>query len=79
MKGLIRKNLVAARKFSNTFRNNIDDLLILNNSDFVNLIGKIYPPELQLKRTTEGSDAYSYLENISISGHRSCTDLYDNL
>ena len=77
MKGLICKDLAAARKFSNTFRY-IDDLLVLNNPQFVKSIGKIYPPELESKRTTERPITCSYLDlNISISGHRFHTDLYD--
>ena len=76
-KGLIRKDLAAARKFNKTYRY-IDDLLALNNPHFVKLIGKIYPPQLELKRTTEGPITCSYLDlNISISGHRFHTDLYD--
>ena len=53
MKGLIRKDLAAARKFNKTFRY-IDELLVLNNPHFVKSIYKIYPPQLELKRTTEG-------------------------
>ena len=69
MKGLIRKDLAAARKF---FRY-IDDLLVLHT--FCEIKGKIYPPQLELKRTTEGPISCYYL-NISISGHRFHTDLY---
>ena len=77
MKDLIRKDLAAARKFNKTYRY-IDDLLALNNPHFVKSIGKIYPPQLELKRTTEGPITCSYLDlNISISGHRFHTDLYD--
>ena len=71
MKGLIRKDLAAARKFNKTFRY-IDDLLALNNPHFVKSIGKIYPPQLEL---TEGPITCDL--NISISGHRFHTDLYD--
>ena len=66
MKGLICKDRAAARKFSKTFRY-IDDLLILNNPHFVKSIGKIYPAQLE-----------STLLNISISGHRFHTNLYDS-
>ena len=53
----------------------IDDLLALNNPQFVKSIGKIYPPQLE---PTEGPITCSYLDlNISISGHRFHTDLYD--
>ena len=40
MKGLIHKDITAARKFSKTFRY-IDDLLVPH---FVKFIGTIYPP-----------------------------------
>ena len=51
----------------------IDDLLVPNI-----VLGKIYPAELELKRTTEGPIACSCLNlSISISGHKFCTDLYD--
>ena len=43
-------------RFCRTFRY-IDDLLTLNNSSF-----KIYPPELKLKRTSEGPTTCSYLD-----------------
>ena len=75
MRGLIRKDLATARKFNKTYRY-IDDLLALNNPHFVKSIGKIYPPQLELKRTTEGPITCSYL-NISILDRRFQTDLYD--
>ena len=47
------KSLISvAAKFSNTCRY-IDDLLTLNNPDFQACIGQIYPPELELNKTTE--------------------------
>ena len=77
MRNLIRKDLSTAKRFCKTFRY-IDDLLTLNNSRFKDVAGKIYPPELELKRTTESPTRCSYLDlDISIAGHRFCTDLYD--
>ena len=77
MKSLIRTDLSVAAKFSNTCRY-IDDLLTLNNPDFQACIGHIYPPELELKKTTESHDSCSYLDlNISILNGKFCTDLYD--
>ena len=67
-------NLPLARKFNTTFM----DLLTLNNPGFCTFIDQIYPKELKLKRTTEGSDNYSYLDlKISIEAGRYTTDLYD--
>ena len=41
-------------------------------------IGQIYPPELELKKTTESHDSCSYLDlNISVLNSKFCTDLYD--
>ena len=77
MKSLIRTDLSVAAKFSNTCRY-IDDLLTLNNPDFQACIGQIYPPELELKKTTESHDRCSYLDlNISVLNSKFCTDLYD--
>ena len=55
MKMQISNDLPLARKFNRTFRY-IDDLLTLNNPGFCTFIDQIYPKELKLKRTTEGSD-----------------------
>ena len=77
MRALIRNNMPLARKFNRTFRY-IDDLLTLNNPDFCAFIDQIYPEELTLKRTTEGTDYCSYLDiKISIVAGRYTTDLYD--
>ena len=77
MKSLIRTDLSVAAKFNNTCRY-IDDLLTLNNPDFQAYIGQIYPPELELKKTTESHDSCSYLDlNINILNGKFYTDLYD--
>ena len=71
MKIQISNDLPLARKFNRTFRY-IDDLLTFNNPGFCTFIDQIYPKELKLKRTTEGSDL-----KISIEAGRYTTDLYD--
>ena len=77
MKSLIRTDLSVAAKFNNTCRY-IDDLLTLNNPDFQACIGQIYPPELELKKTTESHDSCFYLDlNINILNGKFYTDLYD--
>ena len=77
MRTLIRTDFSVARKFSKTFRY-IDDLLTLNNPEFSNFIGHIYPQELELKKTTESPENCSYLDlSISIVNHKFATDLYD--
>ena len=56
----------------------IDDLLTLNNSTFECAIDDIYPPELQLKKTTECSIALSYLDiMIVIDNGKYSTTVYD--
>ena len=52
MKDLIKSNIHLAKQFSYTTRY-IDDLLTLNNNRFTKVIPNIYPPELELQRTTE--------------------------
>ena len=54
-----RKRL--ASQFNFTYRY-IDDVLSINNHDFENYLGQMYPPELEIKDTREGNTAPSYLE-----------------
>ena len=61
MKNLIRNNLTLAKKCTHTMRN-IDDLLALNKSGFEDTINDIYPPELELKKTTDCHTTLSYLD-----------------
>ena len=61
MKSLIKSNIHMARRFNNTIRY-IDDLLVLNNTNFSDAIQDIYYSELQLKKTTESTTALSYLD-----------------
>ena len=53
-------DLSVAAKFSNSCRY-INDLLTLNNPDLQACIGQIYPPELDLKKTTESHDSCMFL------------------
>ena len=77
MKSLIKSNILMARKFNNTMRY-IDDLLVLNNTNFNDAINDIYPPELQLKKTTENTTALLYLDIfITIKHRKYSTMLYD--
>ena len=43
----------------------IDDLLTLNNSRFPSKIPDFYPPELDLKKTTESPTTVSYLDILT--------------
>ena len=50
-----------AKSFSYTFRY-IDDVLSLNNKKFIDNVHRIYPPELEIKDTTDSSTSASYLD-----------------
>ena len=77
MRGLIKSNILMARKFNNTMRY-IDDLLVMNNTSFSDAIQDIYPSELRLKKTTESTPALSYLDIlITIEHGKYSTTLYD--
>ena len=77
MKNLVKDNLQAAMKFNGTMRY-IDDLLTLNNSGFASKIPDIYPPELDLKKTTEYLTTVSYLDIlITINNGQYVTAVYD--
>ena len=57
----------------------IDDVLSINNPDFENYLGQMYPPELEIKDTTESNTSASYLDlllSIGRDGHLR-TSLYD--
>ena len=78
MKNRIKDNLQAAMKFNGTMRY-IDDLLTLNNSTFASKIQDIYPPELDIKKTTESPTTVSYLDIlITINNRKYVTTVYDN-
>ena len=56
----------------------IDDLLTLNNSGFACKIDDIYPPELELKKTTECPATLSYLDLlITIDNRKYSTSVFD--
>ena len=56
----------------------IGDLLTLDNPLFEAEIPNIYPPELELKKTTEAIDRLSYLDlYIDIIDHQFITSVYD--
>jgi hypothetical protein len=49
---LKNKKIHEARAFNFTYRN-IDDVLSINNSRFAEFLPLIYPPELEVKETTD--------------------------
>ena len=77
MKHLVKDNLQVAIKFNGTMRY-IDYLLTLNNSSFANKIQDIYPPELDLNKTTESATTVTYLYIlITINNRKYVTAVYD--
>ena len=50
-----------ASQFNFTYRY-IDDVLSINNPDFANYLGQMYPAELEIKDTTESNTSASYLD-----------------
>ena len=54
-----RKSL--ASQFNFTYRY-IDDVLANYNQDFENYLGQMYPPELEIKDTTESNTSAFYLD-----------------
>ena len=77
MKEKLKQNNQLAKTFSYTFRY-IDDLLAVNNPNFENEIGNIYPPQLELKKTTENEGRLSYLDlELSILDSMFRTAVFD--
>ena len=67
-----------ASQFNFTYRY-LDDVLSINNPDFENYLGQMYPAELEIKGTTESNTSASYLDlllTIENEGHLR-TSLYD--
>jgi hypothetical protein len=66
------------RSFNFTYRY-IDDVLAINNSKFVDYLDSIYPPELEIKDTTDSSTQTSYLDLnlIKEPDGKLVTQLYD--
>ena len=50
-----------ASQFNFTYRY-IDDVLSINNPDFENYLGQMYPAELEIKDTTDSNTSASYLD-----------------
>ena len=76
---LISKKLkTTAQSFNYTYRY-IDDVLSLSNTNFDKYINTIYPPELDIKNTTESTSSSSYLDlMLSVDVNKKLhTKLYD--
>ena len=54
-----KKRLASQFNFTSRY---IDDVLSINNPDFENYLCKIYPPELEIKDTTESNTSASYFD-----------------
>ena len=71
-----RKQL--ASRFNFTYRY-IDDVLSINNTEFENYLGHMYPIELEIKDTTESNTSASYLDLLLSVGRdgQLHTSIYD--
>ena len=71
-----RKQL--ASRFNFTYRC-IEDVLSINNPEFENYMGQMYPVELEIKDTTEGNTSASYLDLLLSIGRdgQLHTSIYD--
>ena len=70
----MKTDMDLAIRYSKTFRY-IDDLLSINNADFENFIGEIYPSELELKNTTVTPDETTYLDTTINIGERNAIQM----
>ena len=71
-----------ASRFDFTYRY-IDDILSINNPEFENYLGQMYPVELEIKDTAESNTSASYLDLLLSIGrdgqlHTSICDKRDN-
>ena len=67
-----------ASRFNFTYRYN-DDVLSINNPEFENYLGQMYPVELEIKDTTESNTSASYLDLLLSIGRdgQLHTSIYD--
>ena len=67
-----------ASRFNLTYRY-IDDVLSINNPEFENYLGRMYPAELEIKDTTESTASASYLDLLLSIGRdgQLHTSIYD--
>ena len=67
-----------ASRFNLTYRY-IDDVLSINNPEFENYLGQMYPAELEIKDTTESTTSASYLALLLSIGRdgQLHTSIYD--
>ena len=67
-----------ASRFNLTYRY-IDDVLSINNPEFENYLGQMYPAELQVKDTTESTTSASYIDLLLSIGKdgQLHTSIYD--
>ena len=71
-----KKRLASQFNFTHRY---IDDVLSSNSSDFENDLGQMYPPELEIKDTTENNTSAFYLDLLLSIGRdgQLRTSLYD--
>ena len=75
---LVLSRFYLASRFNLTYRY-IDDVLSINNPEFENFLGQMYPAELEIKDTTESTTSASYLDLLLSIGRdgQLHTSIYD--
>ena len=64
----------------NTTSRYLDDILIMNNVHFDNVVSQIYPSELQLNKANTSDTEATFLDlHLSISNDIVSTKIYDNV
>ena len=78
IQSLLSNGKKIASQFNFTYRY-IDDVLSINNLDFENYLGQMYPAELEIKNTTQSNTSASYLDLLLAieSDGQLRTSLYD--
>ena len=71
-----KKHLASRFNLTNRY---IDDVLSINNPEFENYLGQMYPAELEIKDTTESTTSASYLDLLLSIGRdgQLHTSIYD--
>jgi hypothetical protein len=67
------KKIHEARALNFTYRY-IDDVISINNSRFAEFLPLIYPPELEVKETTDTASSASFLDKYIIDEELQHTD-----
>ena len=71
------KRIKEARLFNFTFRY-IDDVLSINNPNFSDWVSLIYPPDLEMKETTDTAASASFLAHLVLRPSLTFTKIFSS-